>query len=526
MKVTVLMPIFNAERFLHDSIGSLLAQTSNQWNLICIDDGSTDSSKAIVEDYCKKDPRIKLICQENAGPAVARARAIEIADTEYVSILDSDDAYAPDYVEKMLARAEETDADSIVPDVEFGYGNTQKLPNKFVQHHFSSDMIIEDGKKAFAMTIPWRLHGWQMIRTSLAKKYYTVQQASYSKFNSDEYITRLLYLKSNKVALCSACYQYRIDSNSITRKPSLKMMDYLVTNEKLLWLAEYEHLDKEVILNIYNDYYVTCRDMKKNRITQLDTKDQAIAYKLLKDSLLTFKKNFNWKYLKGASVRTKIKFRLFLMSIRCSLVGGARSSYYASKEILRHLAIRNKQVTIISNNCWGGFMYQSCRIKYNSPFIGLYMYAPEYIALLRNLKYNLSQPLHFITYEQSKYKGIVSPKYILGVLGDTGIEIVFMHYHLQEEILEKWNRRLKRINWDNMIVKFSDTAYGCTAELIEEFDRMPFANKVCFTARAYQKCNNVIFMKEYAGKDFVLYEWAHSDKYYNFIAEANSLLNT
>lgn len=98
-------------------------------------------------------------------------------------------------------------------------------------------------------------------------------------------------------------------------------MDYLVTNEKLLWLAEYEHLDKEIILNIYNDYYVTCRDMKKNRIPQLDEKDQAVAYKRLNDSLLKFKKNFNWKYLKGASVRTKIKFGLFLMSIRCSLVG-------------------------------------------------------------------------------------------------------------------------------------------------------------------------------------------------------------
>lgn len=322
MEITVLMPIYNAERFLHESIASLLAQTSNQWKLICIDDGSTDSSKAIVEEYCKKDSRIKLLCQENAGPAVARARAIEIADTEYVSILDSDDAYAPDYVEKMLARAEETNADSIVPDVEFGYGNTQKLPNMFVQHHLSADLVIEDGKKAFAMTLPWQLHGWQMIRTSLAKKYYTVQQASYSKFNSDEYITRLLYLKSNKVALCSACYQYRIDPNSITRKTSLKMMDYLVTNEKLLWLAEYEHLDKEVVLNIYNDYYVTCLDMKKNRIPQLDKKDQAVAYKLLKDSLLKFKKNFNWKNLKGASVRTKIKFGLFLMSIRCSLVGG------------------------------------------------------------------------------------------------------------------------------------------------------------------------------------------------------------
>lgn len=322
MMVTVLMPIFNAERFLQDSIGSLLAQTSNQWKLICIDDGSTDSSKAIVEEYCKKDSRIKLLCQENAGPAVARARAIEIADTEYVSILDSDDAYAPDYVEKMLARAEETGADSIVPDVEFGYGNTQKLPNMFVQYHFSSDMIIEDGKKAFAMTIPWQLHGWQMIRTSLAKKYYTVQQASYSKFNSDEYITRLLYLKSRRTALCSAIYKYRIDDSSITRKPSLKMMDYLVTNERLLWLAKYENVDDTIIVNIYNAFYVTCRDMKKKRIPQLDKKDQAVAYKLLNDSLFKFKKNFKWRYLKGASVRTKIKFGLFLMSIRCSLVGG------------------------------------------------------------------------------------------------------------------------------------------------------------------------------------------------------------
>ena len=101
----------------------------------------TDASRSIVQDYCQKDSRIQLICQENAGPAVARARAIEIADTEYVSILDSDDAYAPDYVRIMLARAEETDADSIVPDVKFGYGNTQKLPNMFEQHHLSAEPL-------------------------------------------------------------------------------------------------------------------------------------------------------------------------------------------------------------------------------------------------------------------------------------------------------------------------------------------------------------------------------------------------
>lgn len=524
MQVTVLMPIYNAERFLHDSIGSLLSQTCDNWKLICIDDGSTDNSKAIVEEYCKKDARIKLIWQENAGPAVARARAIEIADTEYVAILDSDDAYVPDYIEKMLARAEETDADSIVPDVEFGYGNTKKLPNMFAQHHLSPDMIIEDGKEAFAMTIPWQLHGWQMVRTSLAKKYYTVQQAAYSKFNSDEFITRLLYLKSKKTALCSARYKYRIDESSITRKPSLKMMDYLVTNEKLLWLAEYEHLDKNVILNIYNDYYVTCRDMKKKRIPQLDVSEQDEANRLLEDSLAKFKKNFKWEYLKDAPLKTKFKFCLFLLGIYASLIGGARNLYYSSKVMMRHLLIRNKEVSIISNNCWGGFMYQSCKLKYNSPFIGLYMYAPEYIALLRNLRYNLAQPLHFIKHEQSKYKNVVPPQYIIGVLGDTDIEIVFMHYHLEEEALEKWNRRLKRIDWDNMMVKFSDTDYGCTDELIEEFDKMPFKHKVCFTAKEFPECNSVIPMAEYEGKEYVLYEWAYSYRYYDFVKEANKIL--
>ena len=325
MHVTVLMPIYNAERFLHDSIGSLLAQTCDRWKLICIDDGSTDASRSIVEYYCQKDSRIQLICQENAGPAVARARAIELADTEYVSILDSDDAYAPDYVRIMLARAEETDADSIVPDVEFGYGNTQKLPNMFEQHHLSAELVIEDGKEAFAMTLPWKLHGWQMVRSSLAKQYYTIQQASYSKFNSDEYITRLLYLKSKKVALCSAVYKYRIDPSSITRKPSLKMMDYLITNSKLLWLAEYEHLDRAVILSIYNDYYVTCRDMKRKRIPQLDQQDREKATQLLNQSLFDFKKKFKWANLKNAPVKTKIKFFLFLIQIRKSLLGGGKT---------------------------------------------------------------------------------------------------------------------------------------------------------------------------------------------------------
>jgi glycosyltransferase, group 2 family len=315
MQITVLMPVYNAEQYLHDSIGSLLAQTSKDWKLICVDDGSTDSSLKILREYENREIRIKVLVQENAGPAVARARAIEIADTEYVSILDSDDAYSPDYIEKMLKRAEETDADCIVPDVEFGYGNTKKQPNRFMQYGLSNNMIIESGIEAFAMTIPWKLHGWQMIRTSLAKEYYIVQQVCYSNFNSDEYITRLLYLKSRKVALCSAVYKYRIDPNSITRKPSLRKMDYLKTNVKLLCLAKHEKIPAKVIVQIYNDYYVTVQNLKHKLIPHMESPVKESALKLLQESRKQFKEMFCWKHLKNESFRTKVKFLLFLLKI-------------------------------------------------------------------------------------------------------------------------------------------------------------------------------------------------------------------
>lgn len=528
MQVTVLMPIYNAEKFLHDSIGSLLAQTSDQWKLICIDDGSTDNSRKILEEYCQKDNRIRLICQENAGPAVARARAIEIADTEYVSILDSDDAYAPDYVELMLKRSEDTDADIVVPDVEFGYGNTMKLPNKFASSKLNTDMIITDGKQAFDMTVPWKLHGWQMVRTSLAKKYYTVEQASYSKFNSDEYITRLLYLKSNKVALCKACYKYRIDPNSITRKPTLKRLDYLVTLDKLVDLCYRENVWMHTRVEVFNDYYVTLIGMN-DFIAQLPEVDRTKARKMVEKAYHnSYRKKLSLSVWMAAPFRTKVKFAISLISLN-SLLGGAKSKirewYYGYLKWYRTKTIRNRDVTIISNNCWGGFMYQSCELQYNSPTIGLYFFAPEYIKFLRNLKGNLHKPLHFIPKSESRYAEHIPQDYLIGVLGDTDIEIVFMHYDSKEEVTEKWTRRTMRVDFDNMIVKFSDTDFGCTDELIEEFDKLPFKNKVCFTHKPFPQCKSVIYMPEYKENEYVLYEWAYSYRYYNFVKKANKIAN-
>lgn len=313
MQVTVLMPIYNAEKYLYDAIDSLLNQTSKRWKLICIDDGSTDSSAKIVEEYCGKDNRICLIRQANAGPAVARARAIEIVDTEYVSILDSDDAYAPDYIELMLKRAEETDADSIVPNVEFGYGDKGNPSHLFEKRKLTEMMVIENGRIAFSMTIPWQLHGWQMIRTSLAKRYYTVETASYSRFNSDEYITRLLYLKSKKTVMCSAIYKYRMAPDSITRKTSIKKFDYLLTLDKLLILCSSEHIDNSVVLNVYNDYYLTLIKMWK-LTNELGVKERKKGCEIVKQAYLTsYKRKLDNRILRNAPLKTWLKLKFSLL---------------------------------------------------------------------------------------------------------------------------------------------------------------------------------------------------------------------
>ena len=109
-----------------------------------------------------------------------------------------------------------------------------------------------------------------------------------------------------------------------------------------------------------------------------------------------------------------------------------------------------KDCTIISNNCLGGFIYQDLNISYNSPTIGLYFFFPDYIEFLSDLKGNLEADIQFVS--ASKYEvgnmRIRKSKhpYPIGLLKGK-FEIHFLHYKTQTEVIEKWGRRLKRVNW-------------------------------------------------------------------------------
>lgn len=151
---------------------------------------------------------------------------------------------------------------------------------------------------------------------------------------------------------------------------------------------------------------------------------------------------------------------------------------------IRKKQLNNTDFSIICNNCWAGYVYRRFGLSYLTPTVGVYFFADDFIKLCSDVKGYMSKKLEFISYADSKYRDEIEVKKHTHVpiakLGD--IEIVFLHYHTPEEAAEKWYRRAKRINYDNLIFKFSQMN-GCTEEQLRQFDRLDLRKKICFVSR-------------------------------------------
>lgn len=113
-KVSVIIPVYNTEKFLRKCLDSVCNQTLQDIEIICINDCSTDGSLEILREYAGKDNRIKLIeLFENGGAAKARNIGIDIAHGEYIGFVDSDDFVDLDFYEKLYNKAVETGADAV-----------------------------------------------------------------------------------------------------------------------------------------------------------------------------------------------------------------------------------------------------------------------------------------------------------------------------------------------------------------------------------------------------------------------------
>lgn len=198
------------------------------------------------------------------------------------------------------------------------------------------------------------------------------------------------------------------------------------------------------------------------------------------------------------------------------------SKYY--RKILRtkinyrnRLNLKNKNFTILCNNCVGGVILHELGEKFNTPTINLWFESCDYIKFLENLDFYLNQPLIEIENVEA---------YPVGKLAD--IKIYFMHYKTFDEAKKKWETRVKRINKENLYIIFVQRD-GCTSEILKRFDNLPYKNKIAFTAKlmpnikcshhivgSEQKCDEVIDLCSYKGK-FTGKRWIDDFDYVDFL---------
>ena len=122
-KVSVIIPVYNSEKYLKSCIESIRKQTYTDLEIILVDDGSTDKSGKICDEYMKMDTRIVAIHQENQGVSTARNNGLKAATGKYVRFIDSDDYIGADNIKNMVSAIIENGSDLAVQNLTFSYKN-------------------------------------------------------------------------------------------------------------------------------------------------------------------------------------------------------------------------------------------------------------------------------------------------------------------------------------------------------------------------------------------------------------------
>lgn len=210
------MPVYNAAGTVESSLDSVIGQSFGDFEIICVDDGSTDESYRIIDSYCKKDSRIKLIRQSNQFAGVARNNGIENSQGRYITFLDADDLMQSNCLEVLYNRAEETNADVVRSSafseingnrVELSWCLNKKiLPNKDV---FSWK---DCGDNLFMLSAgnPWGM----MVKSDFIKKN-NIKFPSFPR-TEDVVFTYMCYIKAEKITTVpDLLINYRVQSTGM-----------------------------------------------------------------------------------------------------------------------------------------------------------------------------------------------------------------------------------------------------------------------------------------------------------------------
>lgn len=259
--VTIVLPVYNVEKYLQRCLESVVNQTYSNLEIILVDDGSPDNCPSICDDWAKKDSRIKVIHKENAGLGMARNTGIDNATGEYIFFLDSDDSVDSTLVEKCVASAKENNSQVVVFSRHNIYDDGRVVSRKVHVPTLLFDnkgIVNELLPSMFTYSMGFGVSAWsKMYRLDTFKSTGVRFRSEREIVSEDAYFALEYYPKLNSVSVVTEClynYYKRNDSLSRSYKPDRQERNDDFLRKSLEYIEE-NNLPDVIAINLMSRYH-------------------------------------------------------------------------------------------------------------------------------------------------------------------------------------------------------------------------------------------------------------------------------
>lgn len=256
MKFSIIIPVYNVEDYLHQCLDSVLCQDFSDWEAVCVNDGSTDGSAAILEDYVAKDARFRLVTQPNGGLSAARNAGLDAAQGEYILFLDSDDWLVENALKVLSTNLSGEDmlcfSGRRFFEKTHGFNPSDLLKNGDYQSgmDYYNENALLPRDFAFVCVV---LRAYR--RTFLMDNGLRFKEGI---LHEDNLFTPLACYYAKEVRVLNVClYNYRVRVNSITNTVDMKRLTDLMgtANELAAFFIPKKGFDKTVVYRAITHYY-------------------------------------------------------------------------------------------------------------------------------------------------------------------------------------------------------------------------------------------------------------------------------
>ncbi len=261
--VSVIVCAYNAQDFLHKCLDSLLEQTLHNIEIICVNDGSSDSTLSVLQQYAAQDSRVRVIDQKNAGLSISRNNALKIARGEYIQFVDADDWLRADGLEYLYLYSKYYNLDMCCfGGINFDLATNQFVPNPYYQFEYLPERFKDIFNLSDCKDFAHRMAVSSCL-TFYSKSFLDTNNIRWVNkklcFEDNLFFTEALFKAKRISILKDKIYQRTIHSGCITRNIDKNFADYLEIADRVIQMISKLTTDKDIIKLYTNAYMGRCR---------------------------------------------------------------------------------------------------------------------------------------------------------------------------------------------------------------------------------------------------------------------------